>query len=266
MRSFKRNIRLQYSEFRHRVRIAEIKSEISYLYNDKIKLVRSGSRGADSIYVAIGDGGQRLGVLRLVNPFRKRKRAASGMPYIVLDGPERVKRELEAYSLGGPNKITPKVIWHAEDALLCEYYDGYTSLELYKKSKINAVQLLEIGWNALKSAHNLGILHMDASIENILISRNLEEFRLVDFEFGAADFMTFEDQCVYDYLRYLESFLKFLEPQSYAALTDFIQSCDLLKQFTVTPDKLNQLMHSLIRLKRNQKLLSVVESSFGEGS
>lgn len=83
-------------------------------------LVQSGSRGQDSIY-RVQQGDITLGMLRVVNPFRKRKLPPADMPFISVPPAARVAREMQAYETGAAAGLTPQPVWHAPDALCCAY-------------------------------------------------------------------------------------------------------------------------------------------------
>jgi tRNA A-37 threonylcarbamoyl transferase component Bud32 len=263
MRGVQRLTRNLRSEWYNRARKAEVRRSVQSLVGEPVTFSLSGSRGADSIFVIKNLLEKKIGVLRLLNPYRKLKTTIEGAPYVVLEGSDRIARELKSYELGSSLGLTPKVIWAEKDALLCEYFAGYSGFELYQCGKLDAVRLMDLGWQTLRSAHDIGLTHMDASIQNILISGDFETAKLVDFEFGAADHMTFNDQCVYDFLRYLESSLKFLDKSSRKAVAEFVSKTDVFDSFSQDIHSIEKLKPALTRLTKDHDLWIVVQSKMG---
>ncbi len=266
MRRFKRLIRRLLSEWRNRKRKAEVTIKISKVIGEPVTLSPSGSRGADSIFLVKKRSGKKVGVLRLVNPFRKQKTTIENAPYIVLDGYGRIARELKSYNFGASQELTPKVLWSDEDAILCEYFAGKSALELYQEGILSDVQLIDVGWRVLKSLHDVGVTHMDASIQNILISNDLKTVKLVDFEFDAIASLSFEHQCCYDFLRYLESSLKFIESSSREALVSYITETEVFVPLSLDASLIEKLKPALQRLSADSTLWAVIQRKLGGNS
>ncbi len=263
MRSVQRYARTIRSEWLNRFRKEEVRKDIQSFLGESVTFGLSGSRGADSIFEVKNTREEKIGVLRLLNPYRKIKTTIDGAPYIILDGPSRIARELETYEKGSKFGLTPRVLWSDRDALLCEYFDGYSGFELYQNNKLGAVQLIDLGWKTLKAAHDADLTHMDASIQNILVSSDLKSVKLVDFEFGAADHMTFENRCLYDFLRYLESSLKFLDPISRQSIVEYVLGVKFFDAFSQDNHNVEKLKPALKRLTSDHALWSALQNKMG---
>jgi len=176
---------------------------------------RMGGRGRDVVCLILR-GGRAAGVLRLVNPDTPGSTPPeAGLPFVSLDAAGKLSREWDAYTAGHPLGLAPRPLWRDARAMLCEYVDA---LPLDRIAEMERKSLLDIAAEALSAIsrlHAAGISHMDMSLSNILMSEGRHLF--VDFEYGPAAGLSFEQQCLYDYLRLLESFWKLLGPAERAA-------------------------------------------------
>lgn len=264
MRKLKRFLRRLIAEWKNRKRREEVLRKISKHLGEQVTLRQSGSRGADSIFEIVSQSGKQIAVLRLLNPYRKKKTAPDFMPYCILSGETRIAREKEAYLLGAGLSLTPKVLWDASDALVCEYFSGEPILEHYLKGRVSATGMIEIGWNALSKLHDLGISHMDASVQNVLLSDSGSNAVLVDFEFGSALDLSFEDQCLYDYFRYLESSLKFISLEEEKVLTKELEELNVIPVLVLEKANIKKIIPALERLSLTNELWATLQKKCGK--
>ncbi len=254
MRKLRRLIRRLVAEWRIRKRRQDVRLLIEAELKMSVSLVRSGSRGSDSIY-RVNDTSQKcVAVLRLINPHRKQKTVPVEMPYRLIDGENRIERELSSYTLGAPMGLTPEPLWSTNDALLCRYNNGEPILNALLQNILSPIEVLDNGWNALRQLHKLGISHMDASVQNLLFASESRQFCLVDFEFGPAEDLCFEDQCTYDFLRYLESMLKFVDNSAFQKMAEYISTSDVFSKSSMTVDCIDRLEPALERLSQSDTL------------
>jgi len=181
------------------------------LFGGPVTWRRTGGCGRDVVCL-VSCGGKPVGVLRRVAPVAVR---ASGeprkeQPAVPLGPEEKIKREWQAYAVGAPHGLTPVPLWRAERILICAYVDG---VPLKKEAERNGTYL-DVAAAVLPHIarlHRLGVTHLDMSLSNILAEETGRRV-FVDFEYGPAAGLTFEQQCLHDYLRLLESVWKFLDP------------------------------------------------------
>jgi len=261
MRSLKRRFRLNYAEYRIRDRLNEIGAELSALAGNKVYFERSGSRGQDSIYI-VHSKRQKTGVLRLYNPWRKKKTIEPSMPYILLPPASRLLREWNAYQLGYPHGLTPKPVWHSHDATLCDYIPLHT---MHSRLLANPEEFWRLVIQAslrLSQLHKLGLIHMDASLANILAEEKLINMIFIDFEFAPAEHLSVDQQRAYDYLRLLESSLKFIPPGSNKNNEDWVTLLNkTIAGFTNNVD-IRPLLPALPRLIADPYIWPAVQALF----
>jgi serine/threonine protein kinase len=261
MRSLKRWFRLNYAEYRIRDRQNEISAELSALAGNKVYFERSGSRGQDSIYI-VRSKRQKIGVLRLYNPWRKKKTIEPSMPYILLPPVSRLLREWNAYQLGSAHGLTPTPVWRCHDAILCDYIPWRT---LHYRLLANAEEFWLLVIQAslrLGKLHKLGLTHMDASLANILADDELINIKFIDFEFAPSGRLSVDQQQVYDYLRLLESSLKFMPPGCNKKTEDWITLLiKVMSGFTDTVD-IRPLLPALPRLVADPYIWPLVQNLF----
>lgn len=187
--------------------LCEIRPVLNDIFNGVIKCVLAGGRGKDVIFL-IKKQHSFVGVLRISHQKQtKISCCINKMPYEYLSAEDKINRERIAYEKGHILGLTPKPLWWSSKALLCEYIKGYPLMK-WVHTKI-FLQHLSKALPFIKKMHAINITHMDMSPANILVKED-EQYVFVDFEYGANLVLSFEQQCLYDYLRLLESSWKFL--------------------------------------------------------
>jgi hypothetical protein len=189
------------------------------------RLVERGNLGHDSNY-NVFSGGEQIGVLRLVNPHKKRPAPAAGMPFEIAGPSMRIKHEFEVYGRGAASGLTPTPLWKAPDALFCRYLP-YRPLMSWVKEAASIWPLLIEGSATLHRLHaETGLSHMDASLGNVLADENRTRHALVDFEYLPAEGVSFVEQKVYDHLRLVHSSWKFIRPHERAPSEAWLAQLD----------------------------------------
>ncbi len=189
-------------------RIAEVKAELQKQYGP-IQLKRQGLHGRDNIYMVMR-GRERIGILRLVNPHKKRKPLPVDLPYAAPpDTAKKIEREWSAYATGALNGLTPKPLWRTSDAILCEYLPYKTLLTELDKNPEQAWNILCRASKALQTLHRAGLVHMDSCLQNMLGDQQ-GKIWFIDFEYMPAAHIPAPAQRVYDHLRLVETAWKFI--------------------------------------------------------
>lgn len=188
-------------------RLEQLCAELSAEFSRPVTMEISGARGRDSVLVVRGDA-KPLAVLRVLNPYLKRKPVPKNMPYAVANGEARLAHEWHCYEQCSSLGIAPKPLWRTGDAIACEYIEGDRL-----SSRLDAH--LEEFWalntqvsRLLGSLHEQGLVHMDASLANTLAGP--QGLCLIDFEYQAAPHITPAQARCYDHLRLVESGMKFV--------------------------------------------------------
>lgn len=210
MRALKRWFRRRYADYRIKSREQEIAAELSAFFGEPIRLLPVGSFGRDSIYRIEGNGGC-LAIMRLANPFKRRAPLPTNSPFVWLDDEARLDREWQAYIRGSAIGIAPKPIWRSTDALVCEYFPWKSLFERFQAEPERFWAFLRHATMGVAKLHEIGLVHMDASLNNILADDDLQRVICIDFEYSPAEFLTVPQQKAYDYLRLLESSVKFCD-------------------------------------------------------
>ena len=188
-------------------RIEELSGEISADFARPVTLESSGARGRDSIFIA-RDGPKALAVLRVINPFLKRKSVPTNMPYTVGDAEARLTHEWDCYERCAALGIGPKPLWRTTDAIACEYIEG-DRLSARLEVHVEDFWAMNIQVSRLLGTlHAHGIVHMDASLANTIAGQ--EGLCLIDFEYEMAKHITPDQSRCYDHLRLIESGMKFV--------------------------------------------------------
>lgn len=265
MRRLRRWWRQLVGEFRIRARRRAVADEIAAALKlaSAPRLVRHGQRGHDSIY-HVADRTSTFGVLRLVNPYRRRTPPGPQLPYVLLTPVQRLEREWEAYESGAEAGLTPQPLWRASDALLCEYLPYRPLQDRLLKDPASAWDILLRASQALHALHQTGVTHMDASLANMLADPTLTRIVLIDFEYAPAADLSFAGQKVYDHLRLLESTWKFIKPGNRAASQRWLDSLSGLLDDEIRSVSLRKLEPALGRILNHPDIAGPLKRLFNQ--
>ncbi len=213
MRAAKRWIRAQFWEWRMRDRRNEVADELAraLALPARPRLVERGNLGHDSNY-NVFSGGEQIGVLRLVNPHKRRPLPPAEMPFRIAGPSMRIKHEFEVYGRGAASGLTPEPVWKAPDALFCRYLPYRPLMSWVKGAESIWPLLLEASATLDRFHRETGLSHMDASLGNVLANEDRSAHALVDFEYLPAEGVSFTEQKIYDHLRLVHSSWKFIRP------------------------------------------------------
>lgn len=261
MRIIRRWFRNKFADYRIAGRLEIIRKELSKQLDGKIDLVKTGSRGQDSIYLVLVDQ-RKKAVLRLVNPFRKNKRVDKLMPYQLPPPAIRLQHEWDNYQAGFAAGLTPEPLWHCEDALLCKYIPLPKMHERLLSNPGEFWHLVTRATYGLARLHTCGLIHMDASLANILSDNNLEKFIFIDFEFLPNTALARQQQIAYDYLRLLESSSKFMPAHLNTGYNEWLECLITNSPIDFKSTDLSPLLPALDRLRFDPVLWPVIQKLF----
>ena len=225
MRSVRRWVRRQYAEVRIAPRRRALRAELEQALGTPVALRASGDAGHDSIYRAETPGAVH-GVVRLLNPHKKRSPPPAGGPFIRLDGPSRLAQEWDRYTAGSALGLTPRPLWRTDDAILCEYVASTRLLESVRCQASSFWMTCREAAREISRLHGAGLVHMDACLSNILRRESDGSLLFVDFEYAAATDVSIPQQRLYDHLRMVESGLKFVSVECVNGYDDWLQALD----------------------------------------
>jgi hypothetical protein len=214
MRTLKRHVRRWVAEKRIAVRRREVAAQVSGFLGEPVELVRTGAKGHDSVYYAVS-AGKTLGVVRLLNPFLSRAAPRPDMPFVSLDPARRLDHEWNAYTALGSQELSPRALWRCHDATLCSYVPSPRFSQLLEADPPCLWKLVELAAVSLRKFHSTGLSHMDSCFANLLGDGDAPPM-WIDFEYAPAAGIGRQTAQAYDYLRLVESSLKFLTPDQRA--------------------------------------------------
>jgi tRNA A-37 threonylcarbamoyl transferase component Bud32 len=209
MRAIKRWFRRWRAFQAARPALQACRPQLEQLFGGPVTWRHTGGRGRDVVCLVLHEG-LPVGVLRLTHPGTPPSTPASaGQPFVSLGAAEKIEREWRAYAAGDPLGLTPKPLWRSAHAMLCAYVRAHPLQQEVQSKGASPLLLATDALVDIARLHAAGLTHMDMSLSNILRERS-GGYRFVDFEYGAAAGLTFEQQGLYDYLRLLESIWKYL--------------------------------------------------------
>lgn len=218
MRALKRAVRRWRAYRAARPELMSCRGQLEEILGGPVTWRRTGGRGRDVVCLILRDG-REAGVLRLTNPVEIGSTPPSaGMPFVSLQTEARLAREWHAYSVGYASGLTPRPLWRNSRGMLCAYVDAQP---LDRIAALSGNSLLQLATDALPSIgrlHAAGLTHLDMSPANILLAG--ERHLFVDFEYGPAAGLSVAQQCLYDYLRLLESIWKLLDQKERSVAAD----------------------------------------------
>ena len=114
----------------------------------------------------------------------------------------------------------------------------------------------------LSKLHACGLIHMDASLANILSDDDLEKFIFVDFEFLPNTALARQQQIAYDYLRLLESSYKFMPAHLNTGYNEWLECLITNSPLDFKSTDLSPLLPALDRLLSDPVLWPVIQKLF----
>lgn len=240
-------------------RIDELSVELSAEFARPVTLESSGTRGRDSIFIA-SDGPKALAVLRVINPFLKRKAVPINMPYTVRDAGARLTHEWNCYERCAELGIGPKPLWRTVDAIACEYIEG-DRLSARLEAHVEDFWAMNIQVSRLLATlHAHDIVHMDASLANTIAGQR--GLCLIDFEYEMAEHITLDQSRCYDHLRLIESGLKFVPDAIVNDCKRWIDSVRKCEPTAVLEASMNHLSPALPRIFAHRHLRTELARCF----
>ena len=192
---------------------ADYRLRLERTFGGPVTWRHTGGRGRDVVCLVFRDG-LPVGVLRVTDPAAQPSAPASAcLPFVSLAASEKIGREWLAYERGAPLGLTPQPLWRDGRAMLCAYVDARPLQRVAEQGGRSALALATDAVPHIARLHAAGVTHMDMSLSNILGDPARQRCVFVDFEYGPATGLSFEQQALYDYLRLLESVWKFLTPE-----------------------------------------------------
>ena len=209
-------------------RVTAVSSELREHFglSENPRMTRIGGREYDNIY-KVSHGDRTLGVLRLVNPYKKSKEQPPHRLFMVMDAEKRIDYEWAMYTKGAAHNLTPKPLWRTHDALLCEHLPYGRMQDTLLESPGEAWNILCRAARATRRLHEAGITHMDVWLQNMLGDAQGNIY-FIDFEYMPAPYILPPVQRIYDHLRLIEAAWKFIpedKKADFGVWLDYFTSC-----------------------------------------
>lgn len=176
--------------------------------------------GADLNYYLLKKK-KRFGILRLSI---KNIEKDADRPILRFNKRKRLSREYQAYNIGSKYGLTPKVLYHYEDGVVCEYLDGQRVFDILYKDTTKVWKVLEEAIQVYSKLHELGITHLDATLKNFILDNG--RMKVIDFEYYPAADLSLELQKAYDYVRIIEHTLRIIPGKEQKNYHDFLNVLD----------------------------------------
>jgi hypothetical protein len=192
---------------RMRDRVAEVAREISSELSTRVDLqpLKTGG-GQDLCYQARNTAGEIIAMLRISTPDKKPAVIGAGHLRMSLPLAERMNREWNCYHRLSKLGLAPRPLWRDGRAMCCEYLPLPRMSKLLKSRPDQFATCIELVLPRIRQLHDLGLLHLDANLKNVLVDASAGRVAFIDFEYGPApqagdlqlrayDFMKFTHAC-----------------------------------------------------------------------
>jgi len=261
MRAVSRWCKRQLAELMITGRRNQLARELAQVFGGPVWMRSTGARGRDSIYFLEGSAGFR-GVLRLANPHKRRKPLPADSPFIWPNTPIRLAREWAAYERGAKASLAPAPLWRCDDALVCERLGGPRLSDTLAANPRRFWSLVRLATAGISRLHECGLVHMDCCLANIIQAEKDDSLRFIDFEYGPAPDLSLQQQQAYDYLRLMESSLKFRPAGDASGAEDWLAALDTSVSPDVREVAFEPLYPALGRLRQTQEISLLIASVF----
>ena len=216
VKKYLKNLKTFYSN-RHKIKKAK-KELREHLGDVEFKFASFG--GADMNYYIYLDK-KRFAMMRLaiVDIEKDNER-----PLLRFNKEKRLKKEYDAYTLGSTKNLTPKVLYHSSQMLVCEYLDGQRVFDILKKDKSSVWDILIEATSLYSNLHKLGVVHLDATLKNFIVHD--KKMKVIDFEYYPAQRVSLATQKAYDYVRVIEHSLRIVPKEYQLGFEQLIEHLD----------------------------------------
>ncbi len=192
---------------------------------------------------------QIIGVMRLALIDDSRN---NGVPINRFNKKKRLEKEVSAYKTGYTQNLTPRLLYFSENCTVCSHIAGSNLRKELKRNRDNILIILKNSLTHLKKLHALEIVHLDASLDNILIDKNDgNRLKIIDFEYYPEPVLSVKEQKLYDYLRMYE----------YTTRGISFEKKEILRQSLSILDEVIADDFATLSLKKMQPLLNRLKSS-----
>lgn len=187
----------------------ELESELNDLWARPISLAPASAKGGyDEIYYATA-GNERVAVVRVNSPFKTQNDPIGPRdPGVPLGPADRLDREWSAYQQLFPLGLSPKPLWRTDDAIACSWIDWPRVSSHLASNRQACWEIFDRLVPAIRRMHDVGVSHLDLNLGNALVDTTGTRIAIIDFEFGPVDWVRWDQQVAYDYLRVVDDFTK----------------------------------------------------------
>lgn len=219
MRKIKKYLKNLKTFYSNRAKIKKTKKEIrEYFGGVSFKFASFG--GADMNYYLLKDR-QIFAIMRLAIIDIKED---NERPILRFNKEKRLKKEYDAYMLGSAKELTPKVLYHSSEVIVCQYLDGKRVFDILKQDKSKVWDILTEATSVYSVLHTVGVVHLDATLKNFVMDD--ANMKVIDFEYYPAQGLPLNTQKAYDYVRIIEHTLRIVPIEYQENFTSFIEHLD----------------------------------------
>lgn len=263
MRFLKRFVRTQIKIFQNIMRLKVTKIELEKLFDKKIHFKLEGAKGHDLIYLVKDKYNTTNIAVARFSSQEVRKEDYSNLPFVRGNSKETILREYEIYKKLFLQKLSPQPLWmNDSNTILCNsFINGTPIFEHIKQDTRFFWHYISKVMPYIQKMHTLNVTHMDMSFNNILIDEN-DHIYFIDFEYAPNPNMNFSEQCLYDYLRLVESSMKFL-PHDILVGDESVVWMNKIKEvfsnnLNINEDTLNKLKPAIGRIYKNEDIYNML--------
>ncbi len=253
---------------RLRERCLEVEWRLGFVLKRDVWLVPTfNGGGTDRIFLAQTRRypAKTLACVRMSCPWRDNRIPEQHVARVQLSAPRRIARESRVYERLAPMQITPALIARGDTFLANQFLPWPRASEVLRKTPATLWRILPKALEAVRKMHDHGVVHLDLNCGNLLVSPDLSEVAIIDFEYAPLKDMTAFDQQRFDFLRLAHNVLKRRRGRD-AAFREPDRFVDLFAQFAPEsgfglPDPLNPVGFS--RVLENDAIASGLQHLFG---
>jgi len=249
----------------HLPEVLKIQLEMSEYFGGGVSLAPFDAKGGyDEIYYATL-AGECFAVVRINSGFKVQNDPIglwdAGIP---LGPKERLNLEWSAYQKMFPLGLSPEPLWRNEKSIACSWVDWERASRRLARDHKSFWMIAENILLAVNQMHRCGVMHLDLNLGNVLVNPKGCDVLIIDFEFGAADWVTQSQQRAFDYLRLINDFAKKRRGGD-VFLSDIGRVILLLDSLVDSQDRsaeLSFVFHKLKHLSAQPSLVSSLQRIF----
>lgn len=265
MKSPFRLLKRKLEQSRHGEKRLELENLLSTALGQQVRMRPASAKGGyDEIYYGLVEGHKEL-VIRANNKYKtvhtdydfKNLRSA-------LEDKERLDREWTAYARLYESGIAPRPMWRNDDAIACRWLDWNRASNEIKTDDNRFWPIIERIVPTVATMHNLGVVHMDLNLGNLLMEPDGVGAVVIDFEYAPSGWLSEGQQIAFDYLKLIDDCIRPRRggKKMLANIPRLIALLDSHVQPAARAANLDPIISELSRLRQEKPLKLLLQSVF----